>query len=138
MHPRNITSIWPALLVAVTLAIASVPAAADCSLSKIVIVEGMPRSEVEGLVAKALGRASTYSAYANNLAGGIVEYRQAQCALKVTYLAGAPAPLISTPSGSVQHLAPKEETVVTYKLYLLSLPADSDTSESEASLANTL
>jgi len=71
----------------------------------------------------ALGKVTTYSAYANNLAGGIVEYRQAQCALKVTYLAGAPAPLVLAPSGPVGHLAAKDETVVLYKLHVLPLPS---------------
>jgi hypothetical protein len=92
-------------------------------LAKIVISAGMPRSEVEDQVAKALGKVSTYSAYANNLAGGVVEYSQAQCVLNVTYLPGAPAPLISTPSGSVQHMSPKDETVIMHKLNVLPLPS---------------
>ena len=123
MSVRSVTSIWLTLLLEAASMTISAPAFAECPLSKIVIVAGMPRSEVEAQVAKVLVKPSNYSTIANNLAGGIVEYRQKECELKVTYHAGAPAPLISTPSGSVQHLAPKDETVATYKFYALPLPA---------------
>jgi hypothetical protein len=50
------------------------------------------------------------------LTGGVVEYRDGDWVLEVTYKAGAPAPWVETPDGSMQHLPPIDETVLEYKI----------------------
>ena len=86
-------------------------------LAKIRISVGMPRSEVEQLVAKALSSKFTYSAYGNNLKGGLVEYLDGSTVLAVTYNPGAPAPWITTEEGKMKHYPPVDETVAAYRLY---------------------
>ena len=87
------------------------------ALATVNISEGMPRKEVEELIAKALLRKSDYSAYGNNLLGGVVEYIDGDTVLEVTYKSGAPAPWILDAKGNVQHSPPADETVFSSRLY---------------------
>jgi hypothetical protein len=77
---------------------------------------GMERQKVEEQVASLLSRQNRYSPYGNNLTGGVVEYRDGDWVLEVTYKAGAPAPWVETPDGSMQHLPPIDETVLEYRI----------------------
>ncbi len=77
---------------------------------------GMERQKVEDQVARLLSRTKQYSPYGNNLLGGIVDYRDGDWVLHVTYKAGAPAPWVKTLDGAMQHLPPMDETVVDYKI----------------------
>jgi hypothetical protein len=114
---RSLASIQLTLLIALLSTAAAEAGGAECSLSKIDITAGMTRTTVEVQVARLLGKPSNYSPYANNLSGGTAEYRHGTCILEVKYRAGAPAPLVANPQGAVQHLSPKDETVIGYKFY---------------------
>lgn len=81
-------------------------------LHQVELKAGMERQKVEDQVARLLSRTKQYSPYGNNLLGGIVEYRDGDSVLHVTYKAGAPAPWVKISDGAMQHLAPMDETVV--------------------------
>jgi hypothetical protein len=115
--------VYPLLLLTVALPVSASPTLAECALSRINISAGMLRGDLERKIAEVLGKPSTYSAYANNLPGGVVEYRAGSCVLKVTYRAGAPAPMVSTATGQVEHLSPKDESVLSHQVYLVPVPA---------------
>lgn len=89
---------------------------------------GIERQKVEDQVARLLSRTRQYSPYGNNLLGGIVEYRDGDWVLHVTYKAGAPAPWVTISDGVMQHLPPIDETVVEYKIERISnqVPKDTD------------
>jgi hypothetical protein len=89
-------------------------------LHQVVLKVGMERQEVEDQVARLLSRTKQYSPYGNNLRGGIVEYRDGDWVLHVTYKAGAPAPWVKTSDGAMQHLPPMDETVAEYKMERIS------------------
>lgn len=105
------------LLCALLVACASESSLTSSALAKIKIVEGMSRSEVEELVARALSRRSSYSPYGNNLHGGAVKYLDGDNVLEVTYKPGAPAPWALDPQGNAQHYPPADETVAAWRLY---------------------
>ena len=105
-----------ALLFAFKTAEAAAQDLSTCPLANIDISEGMSRTDLEARLAKVSGRTSTYSPYANNLPGGTVEYREGRCVLTVVYRAGAPAPLVRAGPGRVEHLSPKDETVLTHRI----------------------
>ena len=89
---------------------------ADCPLATVMLEVSMPRLEAERRISAALGRPNKYSPHANNLTGGATKYESQNCTLIVTYAAGAPAPLVRTPSGSIEHKPPKDETVTKVEL----------------------
>ncbi|MEO8384457.1 MAG: hypothetical protein ABI583_04395 [Betaproteobacteria bacterium] len=101
------------------------PNVTGCPLEKLAIFVGMSRTEVERAVAASMGVPSKYSAYANNLEGGAVEYTSGGCILKVDFSAGAPAPRVALPSGRTKHLQPMEEKVLAYELHFIPLRAPS-------------
>src|SRR5262249_44002918 len=68
----------------------------QCSLRNVKLEVGMPRLEAEARIAAALGKQNEYSLYANNLLGGLAEYRDIACKLKVSFRPGAPAALLRT------------------------------------------
>ena len=113
-----------ALLFAIESAAAAGQSRSTCSLANIDISEGMSRTDLEARLAKVSGRTSTVSPYANNLAGGTVEYRDGQCVLTVVYRAGAPAPLVRAGPGRVAHLSPKDETVITHRIRVDPTPGN--------------
>jgi hypothetical protein len=80
------------------------------------LAEHMPRLGAEQAIAAALGTKVTYSLYANNLLGGVVEYRDGTCLLTVTYRPGAPAALLLTDTGKTEHRLPRDESVVSSEL----------------------
>ena len=77
---------------------------------------GIERQKVEEQVAGLLSRPNQYSSYGNNLRGGVVLYSDGDWVLEVKYKAGAPAPWIETPDGTMQHLPPMDETVLEYTI----------------------
>lgn len=77
---------------------------------------GMNREQVERQVASLLSRPNRYSPYGNNLEAGVVEYRDGDWVLEVTYQAGAPAPWVRSADGSVQHHPPMDATVLAYRI----------------------
>ena len=77
---------------------------------------GMNRKQVEGLVSRLLGEEKPYSPYGNNLRGGTVQYRDGDWVLEVKYKAGAPAPWVKNPDGSMKHYPPIDETVLEYRI----------------------
>jgi hypothetical protein len=85
-------------------------------LHQVEVKVGMERQKVEDQIAALLARTTKYSPYGNNLLGGIVEYRDGDWILRVTYKAGAPAPWVKSSDGAMQHLPPMDETVVEYKI----------------------
>jgi hypothetical protein len=87
-----------------------------CRLANIQIVQGMPRTSVEQQVKDALGLKTSYSPFANNLAGGAVRYEDEGCTLIVTYASGSPAPMVRTVEGRTEHLPPRDEKVLTVQL----------------------
>lgn len=89
---------------------------AESRLHRVELKVGMERQKVEDQVARRLARQSQYSPYGNNLQGGVVQYRDGDWVLRVTYKAGAPAPWVKAPDGTMQHLPPIDETVLEYKL----------------------
>lgn len=58
---------------------------------------------------------SGYSPYGNNLRGGRVVYVAGDCRIEVTYRAGAPAPWMRQPDGSMVHHPPIDETVIAWR-----------------------
>lgn len=80
---------------------------------------GMLREKVEKLVAETLAIENNYSPYGNNLGGGIVEYKDRQWILEITYNPGAPAPWVINKQGIAEHYLPIDETVKSYRLYKL-------------------
>jgi hypothetical protein len=91
----------------------------DCRLVNLHITIGMSRTEVEHVVAAALGVPSKYNVYGNNLEGGTIAYVSNHCTLKVDFSPGAPAPRIALPSGQTEHLQPMDERVLAIKLLLV-------------------
>ena len=87
-----------------------------CPLATVKLEVNMPRLEAERRISTALGETNKYSPHANNLPGGTTKYESQNCALNVTYAAGAPAPMVRAPGGSVEHKPPKDETVVKFEL----------------------
>lgn len=113
------------LLVACSASVAlpPVPDRSTCRVCLLPLQAGMKRSDVEQKVAALLEKPSAYSAYGNNLRGGIVEYRDAAWLLRVTYAAGTPAPWVIGPTGVAEHWPPKDETVLSYEI--VQAPASS-------------
>lgn len=106
-------------LTAIRPVVAGAAAASDrpaCRLANIQIVKGMPRLSVEQQVQNALGLKVTYSPFANNLAGGTVNYDDDGCTLIVSYASGAPAPITRTTDGKTEHLPPRDEEVLAVEL----------------------
>jgi hypothetical protein len=93
-----------------------------CPLAMVNLAEHMPRLDAEQAIADALGTKGTYSLYANNLLGGVVEYRDGTCLLTVTYRPGAPAALLLTDTGKTEHRLPRDESVVSSKLSQIPAP----------------
>jgi len=87
------------------------------SLTNLDIQNGMERAKVEAIISKALNTKNEYSAYNNNLLGGIVKYTDGIFILEIKYKAGAPAPLFINKQGKTQGLSPIDETVESIKLY---------------------
>ena len=77
---------------------------------------GMNRKDVEKHVSALLGLQQRYSPYGNDLRGGTVQYRDGDWVLEVKYKAGAPAPWVKNPDGSMQHYPPMDETVLEYTI----------------------
>ena len=77
---------------------------------------GMSRTDVEKQVGILLGQEKLYSPYGNNLRGGTIQYRDGDWVLEVKYKAGAPAPWVKNPDGTMQHYPPIDETVLEYKI----------------------
>ena len=77
---------------------------------------GMNREDVEKQVSTLLGQPQNYSPYGNNLRGGIVQYPDGDWILEVKYKAGAPAPWVENPDGSMQHYPPMDETLIEYTI----------------------
>ena len=92
----------------------------SCRVCKLPVKVGMARSEVETMVATALGKQSDYSPYVNNLVGGTVSYADGGWALVVTYLQGTPAPWVINAQGVGEHYPPQEEKVEQFKVRKLS------------------
>ncbi len=86
-------------------------------LTNLDIQTGMERTKVEAIISKALNTKNEYSAYENNLLGGIVKYTDGIFILEIKYQAGAPAPLFINKQGKTQGLPPIDETVESIKLY---------------------
>jgi hypothetical protein len=86
-----------------------------CKICQLELRVGMKRSEVEQMVSALLKRSNAYSQHGNSLPGGTVEYQDGGWALRVSYKAGAPAPWVAG-SGSTKHLAPMDETVLSYEV----------------------
>ncbi len=78
---------------------------------------GMPREKVEKLVTETLAIENNYSPYGNNLRGGVVEYKDKQWILEVTYNPGSPAPWVINKQGVAEHYPPVDETVKSFRLY---------------------
>jgi hypothetical protein len=77
---------------------------------------GTPRSTVEKQLADLLGKPNAYSPYGNNLQGGVVQYRNGDWLLEVTYKAGSPAPTIINQDGKTEGYPPIDETVIDHKI----------------------
>ena len=77
---------------------------------------GMNREEVEKLVSALLDQPQNYSPYGNNLRGGAVQYSDGDWILEIKYKAGAPAPWVKNPDGTMQHYPPMDETMIEYKI----------------------
>ncbi|MFH2045766.1 MAG: hypothetical protein ABIK92_11540 [Pseudomonadota bacterium] len=86
-------------------------------LANLDIQIGMKRSEVENIIAQALNTKNEYSAYGNNLAGGIFKYTDGRFTIEIKYKAGAIAPLFVNNRGNTQGLPPIDETVENIKFY---------------------
>jgi hypothetical protein len=86
----------------------------------------MARQKVEEEVANLLSRPQQYSPYGNNLNGGLVQYRDGEWVLEVTYKTGAPAPWVENADGSMQHLPPIDEAVLEYTIKRIPNPAPED------------
>ncbi len=78
---------------------------------------GMKRSEVENMIDQALNTKNEYSAYGNNLEGGIVKYINGHSTMEIKYKAGAPAPIFVNNQDNEQGLPPIEETVESINFY---------------------
>ncbi len=78
-------------LAAVAMTLSAAVASAKCPLSGISLAPGMARTDIEVQVATRLGIPLKYSVAANNLTGGQLQYRTADCVLAVVYKADAPA-----------------------------------------------
>lgn len=89
----------------------------SAKLNSIQLAVGMERTQVEKLVAEALGTTSNYSSYGNNLRGGVVNYVENSCVLEVTYKSGAPAPWVVNKQGVGEHYPPIDETVLSFRRY---------------------
>lgn len=92
------------------------PVKRACHICKIALQAGMTRSDVEQKVAASLGQESHYSPYANNLAGGVVAYRDGNWILRVTYQQGSPAPRVINAAGVGEHMLPIDEKVLSFTL----------------------
>jgi hypothetical protein len=103
---------------------ASAPEERDpCRLAMVKLAENMPRLDAEQAIAAALGTKVTYSLYAHNLLGGVVEYRDGTCMLTVAYRPGAPAARLLTDTGKTEHRLPRDESVASSKLSQIPAPA---------------
>jgi hypothetical protein len=89
----------------------------ESPLANLNIQIGMERTKVENSIAQALKTKNEYSAYGNNLRGGIVKYTDGRFILEIKYKAGAPAPLFIDEQGDTQGLPPIDETVESTKFY---------------------
>ena len=87
------------------------------SLTNLEIQNGMERTKVEAIISKALNTKNEYSAYENNLLGGIVKYIDGIFILEIKYQAGTSAPLFINKQGKTQGLPLINETVESIKLY---------------------
>lgn len=114
----------PSILIVICFAVAgsgvanvhATGANAGCPFASVKLEINMPRLEAERRISGALGEPNKYSPYANNLSGGTTTYESRNCVLRVVYAAGAPAPIVSTPGGRIEHKPPKDETVVKFEL----------------------
>lgn len=95
----------------------SEPVSVESPLTKVKLVQGMSRSEVENLVATALSKKSDYSPYGNNLEGGVVKYTDSSMVLEVTFERGAPAPRFLNGNGDSEDRPPIDETVKSFRLF---------------------
>jgi hypothetical protein len=89
---------------------------AECVFSSVRLKVNMPRLEAERRISAAIGETNNYSPYANNLSGGTAKYESQNCTLTVTYAAGAPAPMVRTQENVIEHMAPRDETVLKFEL----------------------
>ncbi len=96
------------------------PAQAKCPFAQMPVEVGTPRLALETQIAALLGESNVYSPYGNNLTGGTVSYRSADCELRVTFAPGAPAPRVTVASGGSEHLPPIDETVLSHEIILNS------------------
>ena len=76
----------------------------------------MNREDVEKQISALLDQPQKYSPYGNNLRGGTVQYPDGDWILEIKYKAGAPAPWVENPDGSMQHYPPMDETLIEYKI----------------------
>jgi hypothetical protein len=83
---------------------------------------GMPRAQVEQMVAALRGEASSYNLYRGGLHGGSVPYRMGGCTLTVEYTPGALPPWVKGPGGVAQHLAPIDEAVKEFAVEIERTP----------------
>jgi hypothetical protein len=87
-----------------------------CQLCAVDLKEGITRKEAEAKIAEVLGRRSDYSPYSDHFKGGTVLYREGDWLLRVTYSEGMAGPYVINGKGIVEHLAPIDETVLSYEL----------------------
>lgn len=93
-----------------------VPQAAPSRFSSLNLKPGTPRLAVEKQVATLLDKPNVYSPYGNNLLGGVVQYRDGNWLLEITYKPGAPAPTIINANGQAQGYPPIDETVISHQI----------------------
>ena len=101
-------------------AFVSSPTQASCPFAQMPVEVGMARLALEARIAARLGKANQYSPYANNLPGGTFSYRSRDCALRVTFSPGAPAPRVAVAGGGSEHLQPIDETVLNFEVVPIS------------------
>jgi hypothetical protein len=88
-----------------------------CRICKVELEAGISRTDTEKRISALLDTTFTYNPYGNNLPGGVVEYRDGEWVLLVTYSAGVPAPWVKDPNGGgAIHYPPVEEKVVSWKI----------------------
>ena len=96
--------------------LAALPAQAACPFAQIPVEVGMSRMDLEVRIASLLGKTNTYSPYGNNLRGGTFSYPGRDCALRVTFASGVPAPRVDVAGGGSDHLQPIDETVLSHEV----------------------
>ncbi|MBA3037006.1 MAG: hypothetical protein FP814_11005 [Desulfobacterium sp.] len=89
----------------------------ESPLANLDIQIGMERTKAENIIAQALKTKNKYSAYGNNLRGGIVKYNDGRFILEIKYKAGAPGVLFVNDQGNTQGFPPVDETVESTKFY---------------------